>query len=48
MKNIIDIHGQYDNQTLMDTEFHTKYLDNLLAPELLKYTKNMLNYILNI
>ena len=27
MKNIIDIHGQYDNQTLMDSEFHTKYLD---------------------
>ena len=26
MKNIIDIHGQYDNQTLMDTEFITKSL----------------------
>ena len=30
MKNIIDIHGQYDNQTLMDTEFHTKYLDKFI------------------
>ena len=31
MKNIIDIHGQYDNQTLMDTEFHTKYLDKFIG-----------------
>lgn len=27
MKNIIDIHGQFDNQTLMDKSYHTKYLD---------------------
>lgn len=31
MKNIIDIHGQYDNQTLMDSEFHTKYLDKFIG-----------------
>ena len=31
MKNVIDIHGQYDNQTLMDTEFHTKYLDKFIG-----------------
>lgn len=35
MKNIIDIHGQYDNQTLMDTEFHTKYLDKFIGEEML-------------
>lgn len=34
MKNIIDIHGQYDNQTLMDTEFHTKYLDKFIGEEM--------------
>ena len=27
MNNIIDIHGQFDNQTLMDKAYHTKYLD---------------------
>ena len=35
MKNIIDIHGQYDNQTLMDVEFHTKYLDEFIGEEIL-------------
>lgn len=34
MKNIIDIHGQYDNQTLMDTEFHTKYLDKFIGEKI--------------
>lgn len=34
MKNIIDIHGQYDNQTLMDTDFHTKYLDKFIGKEI--------------
>ena len=34
MKNIIDIHGQYDNQTLMDTEFHTKYLDKFIGTKM--------------
>ena len=34
MKNIIDIHGQYDNQTLMDTEFHTKYLDEFIGTKM--------------
>lgn len=36
MKNIIDIHGQYDNQTLMDTESHTKYLDKFIGEEITK------------
>ena len=34
MKNVIDIHGQYDNQTLMDTEFHTKYLDKFIGKDI--------------
>ena len=36
MKNIIDIHGQYDNQTLMDTEFHTIYLDKFVGEKMFK------------
>ena len=36
MKNIIDIHGQYDNQTLMDTEFHTRYLDKFVGEKMFK------------
>lgn len=43
MKNIIDIHGQYDNQTLMDPEFHTKYLDKFIGEELLKYKEEYIN-----
>ena len=43
MKNIIDIHGQYDNQTLMDAEFHTKYLDKFIGEELLKYKEEYTN-----
>ena len=35
MKNVIDIHGQYDNQTLMDTEFHTKYLDEFIGTKMI-------------
>lgn len=34
MKNIIDIHGQFDNQTLMDKSYHTKYLDKFIGNEL--------------
>ena len=36
MKNIMDIHGQYDNQTLMDTEFHTRYLDKFVGEKMFK------------
>jgi len=36
MKNIIDIHGQYDNQTLMDTEFHTRYIDKFVGEKMFK------------
>lgn len=48
MKNVIDIHGQYDNQTLMDTEFHTKYLDKFIGKEitndLIKYNQLFTEY----
>lgn len=43
MKDIIDIHGQYDNQTLMDIEFHTKYLDKFIGKEILEENKAYLN-----
>ena len=36
MKNVIDIHGQFDNQTLMDKSYHTKYLDEFGAGNLFK------------
>ena len=43
MKDIIDIHGQYDNQTLMDIEFHTKYLDKFIGKEILEENEKYLN-----
>lgn len=37
MSNIIDIHGQNDNQNLMEKQEHIKYLDNFIGNEILKY-----------
>ena len=34
MQNIIDIHGQQDNQTLLDNTYHIKYLDNFATNEI--------------
>ena len=34
MSNIIDIHGQNDNQYLLDTNTHIKYLDNFAGEEI--------------
>ena len=42
MKNVIDIHGQFDNQTLMDEEFHTKYLDKFIGESMSKYFEEYL------
>ncbi|MBR2240480.1 MAG: DNA repair protein RecN [Clostridia bacterium] len=43
MNNIIDIHGQNDNQILMKKQKHIKYLDNFIGKEILnikeEYTK---------
>ena len=35
MKNLIDIHGQTDNQTLLDANTHILYLDNFIGEEIL-------------
>ncbi len=34
MKKIVDIHGQQDNQLLLDPKYHIKYLDNFIGHEL--------------
>ncbi len=34
MKDIIDIHGQHENQTLLDESTHIKFLDNFSADEM--------------
>lgn len=34
MKNVIDIHGQQDNQTLLDNSYHIKYLDSFASKEI--------------
>ena len=42
MKNIIDIHGQNDNQTIMSKQEHIKYLDNFIGEIILKEKKKYL------
>ncbi len=43
MQNIIDIHGQMDNQSLLDSSMHIKYLDNFIGEKInplkIEYTK---------
>lgn len=34
MRNIIDIHGQQDNQTLLENSYHIKYLDSFASKEI--------------
>lgn len=34
MQNIIDIHGQYDNQSLLNSNMHLNYLDNFIGKKL--------------
>ena len=36
MSELIDIHGQYDNQTLLDESKHIKYLDEYIGQTLIK------------
>ena len=31
MENIVDIHGQYDNQSLLNSSMHLEYLDNFIG-----------------
>ena len=40
MKNLIDIHGQTDNQTLLDANIHIQYLDNFIGEEIMPIKKN--------
>ena len=35
MSNVIDIHGQNDNQVLMRKQEHVKYLDNFIGDEII-------------
>lgn len=35
MRNLIDIHGQMDNQKILDANTHIKYLDNFIGEEIL-------------
>lgn len=37
MSKFIEIHGQNNNQSLLDNKFHLKYLDGFIGEELLKY-----------
>lgn len=39
MKNIIDIHGQNDNQTLLEKNSHIEYLDSFIGNEIITIKK---------
>ena len=39
MKNVIDIHGQNDNQTILDKETHIEYVDRFAGDKLLSLHK---------
>ena len=43
MANVIDIHGQNDNQVLMKKQEHIKYLDNFIGDEILKLKEKYLS-----
>lgn len=39
MQNIVDIHGQHDNQYLLNTESHIEYLDSFANNNIIEYKK---------
>lgn len=43
MANVIDIHGQNDNQVLMRKQEHVKYLDNFIGDEILELKEKYLS-----
>ena len=43
MANVIDIHGQNDNQVLMKKQEHIKYLDNFIGDEILDQKEKYLS-----
>ena len=50
MKQFIEIHGQNDNQNLLDNKLHLKYLDGFIGKEILseyqiKYTRLYYRYL---
>ena len=46
MKNIIEIHGQNDNQTLFDSKEHLKYLDNYIGKDIRSLKEEYKTYYL--
>ncbi len=42
MQNIVDIHGQHDNQYLLNSSTHIEYLDNFASMELKEYKSEYL------
>ena len=44
MLDIIDIHGQHDNQTILNASSHIEYLDNFAGKELLELKKEYLEF----
>lgn len=44
MKNLIDIHGQMDNQLLLDPEMHIRYLDNFIGEKIEKLKSRYMEY----
>ena len=43
MQNLIDIHGQMDNQSLLDPNMHIKYLDDFIGENILPLKKEYLD-----
>ena len=43
MQNLIDIHGQMDNQSLLDPNMHIKYLDDFIGENILPLKKENLD-----
>lgn len=44
MKDLIDIHGQMDNQSLLDQSMHIKYLDNFIGNKIYPLKKEYQKY----
>ena len=47
MSKIIDIHGQHDNQNLLDNTKHIMYLDSFIGDELFKMKQEYQEYFNN-
>ena len=47
MKQFIEVHGQNDNQNLLDSKLHLKYLDGFIGTEILGEDKNTYRTLYN-